>query len=263
MGAPQKICFLKYFIFQLLLVLLFLTGCTSLEFSRSPGKYHPKLPDLHDVKIAFVLGGGGAKGIAHVGVLEELSREGIHPDLIVGCSAGAIVGALYADNPDVHRLKKLLMEKKREHLLDISLRYLPYGISKGYALQQFLTDNLEAKTFEQLKIPFVSVATSLEFGDLVLFGTGPLEPAVRASAAFPGVFHPVRINGHYFVDGGVVNITPVEVAKRLGAEFVNAIELDNQLSDSPPNHLIGIIKRCLEISLSHQGRHATKEADFV
>jgi NTE family protein len=263
MDTRQISYFLGRLRFQFVLVCFLLTGCTSLEFSRAPGKYHPKIPDFHDIKVAFVLGGGGAKGLAHVGVLEELNDAGIRPDLIVGCSAGAIVGALYADNPDISRLKNLLMEKKREHLLDISLSYLPYGISKGGALKQFLTENLQAKTFEQLKIPFVSVATSLEFGDLVLFGTGELEPAIRASAAFPGVFHPVRINGHYFVDGGVVNITPVEIAKRMGAQFIIAVELDNQLTDTPPNHLIGIIKRCLEISLSHQGHQASKDADFV
>lgn len=238
-------------------------GCTSLEFTRAPCSYQPRLPHLPHMKVALVLGGGGAKGLAHVGVLEELEAANIRPDFIVGCSAGAIVGALYADTLDVVHLKDLLINQKREHLLDVSISYLPFGFSKGLALKNFLTQYIRAKNFEQLKIPLIVVATNLEFGELILFGTGPLEPAVRASAAFPGMFLPVRIQGHYFVDGGVINNTPVEVARRLGAEFVIAVEIQNLLTETPPNHLLGIVKRSLEISLAHQSHQAAKEADVV
>ncbi len=240
-----------------------LVGCTTLEFKSQPHGYHPPLPHFDNLRIAVVLGGGGAKGLAHVGVLEELTRVGIHPDLIVGCSAGAIVGALYADHPDPTYLKNLLMDRKREHILNISLSPLPFAITDGIALKGFLEQNLKARTFEELKLPFVAVTTNLQFGDLVPIGKGPLVPAIHASAAYPGVFYPVRINGTYFVDGGVVNNVPVEVAQRLGAQFVIAVELSTALPETAPSNLLGVLKRSLEISLSHQSRQASKEADFI
>jgi NTE family protein len=240
-----------------------LMGCSTLEFNGQPHSYHPPLPVLGNVKIALVLGGGGAKGLAHVGVLEELTAAGIKPDLIVGCSAGAIIGGLYADNPDLHRLKNLLMDRRREHMLNLSFSHLPFGLTDGDALKVFLEQNIQAKTFEELKIPFMAVATNLEYGDLVMFGKGPLVPAIRASAAFPGVFHPVRLNGTYFVDGGVVNNVPVNVAKRYGAEFIIAVELSTPLVETPPTNLLGVLKRSLEISLSHQSGEASKGADFI
>lgn len=248
----------------LAVVLLFaLTGCTSLEFTSKPNDYHLPLPSYGPLKIALVLGGGGSKGLAHVGVLEELHKAGVFPDLIVGCSAGAIVGSLYADDPNPERIKNLLMDKRREHLLDISLSHLPFAMTDGIALKSFLTQSIKAKTFDQLKVPFIAIATNLEHGDLMLFGSGPVEEAVRASAAYPGVFHPVRINGSYFVDGGVVNNVPVDVAKNLGAQFIIAVELSTQLPETPPTNLLGVVKRSLEISLSHQSTQASKEADFI
>jgi len=235
----------------------------SLEFTKHTNSYHPPLPHYNKIKIALVLGGGGVKGLAHVGVLEELANAGIKPDMIIGCSAGAIIGALYADNPDINHLKAILLGMIRDDLLDISLANLPFGLSSGSALQQFLNTQLHAKTFEELKIPFVVVATNLEFGDLVTFGTGPLEPAIRASAAFPGVFLPIQIEDQYFVDGGVVNAVPVEVAKKLGAEFVIAVDLSGDLPDTLPTHMLGILKRSLEISYNHQSNWAAKKADYV
>lgn len=201
--------------------------------------------------------------MAHVGVLEELKLAGIQPDLIVGCSAGAIAGVLYADNPDIERMKTLLREKNLWDFLNISLGNLPFGLSNGLKLKTLLTQELQAERFEELKIPFVAVATNLEYGDLVVFGTGNIVPAIRASAAFPGVFLPVKINGQHFVDGGVVELLPVETARRLGAEFVIAVDLSNALTDSLPGHVVGVLNRSLEISLLHQSRRSAEKADFT
>ena len=241
---------------------LALQGCTPLDFSEEPC-YNCPPPQLSKVKIALVLGGGGAKGMAHVGVMEELLHAGIKPDLIVGCSAGAIVGALYADQPDISRLKNLFMKKKRKHLLNLSLSFLPFGLSDGNALHEFLDENLKAKHFHDLKIPFIAVATNLQYGDHIPFGTGLLEPAIRASAAYPGVFLPVSIQGQYFVDGGVTDNLPAEAARRMGAEYVIAVELDTELSSEAPESVVGIIKRSLEISLHYQGTHSRKYANYV
>lgn len=243
--------------------LAFLSGCTALNFNNDAPVYDPALPRYDNIKIAVVLGGGGAKGLAHVGVLEELVAAGIKPDLIVGCSAGAIVGALYADNSDLTRIKRLLLKTNRNDLVDVSLINLPYALSNGIALKKFLKENLKAKTFEQLHIPFATVATNLTTGHLTTFSTGNLEQAIRASAAFPSVFLPVKIHNNYFIDGGVANAVPVEVARKMGAEFVIAVNLGDQLPDETPSNVLGILKRSLEISYLHQGRLATQSADHI
>lgn len=244
------------------LLSILLSSCSPLQFSNDPAPTS-SLPYLPRVKVALVLGGGGAKGMAHVGVMEELLREGIYPDLIVGCSAGAIVGGLFADKPDIIRLKNLLLKKKRKHLLNISLLHLPFGLTDGNALQEFLEDNLESKNFNELKIPFIAVATNLQYGTLLPFGSGPIIPAIRASASFPGMFHPVSIQGQYYVDGGVTDNLPTEVARRMGAEYVIAVELDTDLESSAPTNAMGIVKRSLEISLKYQNTHGRSYANHV
>ncbi len=244
--------------------LLGLQGCATLPWNgvESPPLAIPAQP-LPKVEVALVLGGGGAKGLAHVGVLEVLRKEGIVPDIIIGCSAGAIVGALYADKPDVNRLKQLLLEMKRENLLKMTFASLPFGLSDGGELREFLNRHLKAKKFEDLSMPLAVVATSLESGDLVTFSKGPIESAVRASAAYPGVFSPVEIQGRPYVDGGVANPIPVEVAHTLGAKFIIAVDLSSSLTDDIPNHLLGVLKRSLEISYLHQSRMAHAQADVV
>jgi NTE family protein len=245
------------------LLSLTLTACTQLKFADSPHPYNPQLPISQNINIAFILGGGGAKGLAHVGIMEELMKEGIYPDLIVGCSAGSIVGALYADSLDIKQVKTHLLPQVRENLVNISLNFLPFGISDGNGLQSFLTEALKARYFEELKIPFVAVATNLQFGDMTALGRGKLIPAVKASSAFPGIFTPVEIQGQFFVDGGVANNAPAEIAHQMGAKFIIAIELDAGLPDTAPSHAFGILRRCLQISLRHQSRLALVNADYV
>jgi NTE family protein len=247
----------------LLLSLVLLASCTSLDFTNHQAPFKPPLPIYENVKVALVLGGGGSRGLAHVGVIEELVAAGIYPDLIVGCSAGAIVGGLYADRPDIERIKRLLITKKREHLLDLSIEHLPYGVSSGVLLRRFLSEHIQADKFNELSIPFVAVATNLEFGDMVTFGTGTLIPAIRASAAYPGVFLPVKIAGQYFVDGAVSNPVPVEVARKLGAKFIIAVDLSGELTDTLPNHMLGVMRRSMEISYIHQSRIAAENADVL
>lgn len=245
-----------------LAIAFIISACSPIHFS--PTSFTPPdLPNLERVRIAFVLGGGGAKAIAHVGVIEELLRAGIYPDLIVGCSAGAIVGGLFADQPDINRLKDILMEKRREHFLNISLFHLPFGLSNGSALQDFLESHLKSKYFNELKIPFIAVATNLQEGTMVPFGTGRLEPTIRASAAFPGMLYPVIIDGCPYVDGGVTENIPAEVARRMGAEYVIAVELEADLDTSPPTNVLGIFQRSLEIGLKYQGTRASKYANYI
>lgn len=215
------------------------------------------------IKIALVLGGGGSKGLAHVGVLEELEQAGIYPDLIVGCSSGAVVGALYADQPDVKRLEKLLVRLKRSDLMDISIFSSKFGIVKGLLFKTFLEKHLKAKEFDHLQIPFIAVATDLKTGELIEFGSGEMIPPIMASAAVPGVFNPVLYKGRYLVDGGVVDPIPARVARKYGAHIIIAVDVGEDLSDKEPSHFFDIARRGLEISHRKLSEYVTQDADVV
>ena len=214
-------------------------------------------------KVALVLGGGGSKGLAHVGVLHELEQAGIHPDLIVGCSSGAVIGALYADQPHVKRLESLLVNIRRSDLLDFSLFSSPFGIVKGFLLKSFLKENLKARRFEQFKIPFIAVATDLSTGELIELGGGEVVPAIHASAAVPGVFDPVNYLGRYLVDGGVADPVPAGIAKKYGARVIIAVDVGQDLSLKEPYHLFGVAKRSMEICYRKLSEHVVRDADVV
>lgn len=221
-----------------------------------------EVPQDH-IKVALVLGGGGSKGLAHVGVLRELEQAGIHPDLIVGCSSGAVIGALYADQPHVKRLEKLLIGLKRSDLMDISIFASKFGVVKGILFKAFLENNLKAKKFRHLQIPFIAVATDLKTGELIEFGGGEIVPPIMASAAVPGVFNPVFYKGRYLVDGGVVDPIPVRVAKKYGAHVIIAVDVGEDLSDKEPSHFFDVARRGLEISHRKLSEYVTRDADVV
>lgn len=244
--------------------LLFCAGCSSMKLTQSEPEPIPQfqLP-AEPVKVALVLGGGGSKGLAHVGVLYELEQAGIHPDLIVGCSSGALIGALYADQPQLARLESLLINLKRSDILDFSLFSSPFGLVKGYLLRAFLKENLKARRFEQFQIPFIAVATDLLTGELIEFGSGEIIPAVHASAAVPGVFDPVRYLGRYLVDGGTADPVPAAVAKKHGARVIIAVDVGEDLSSKEPYHLFHVAQRSLEISYRKLSEYVTRDADVV
>ena len=234
-----------------------------MHFSNNPPQRSP-LPVYKEKDIVLVLGGGGgAKGLAHVGVLQELIKNNIYPDLIIGCSAGAIVGALYADSLDVRKVKAILLKSSSKEIVDYMLSAFPFGVVKGGGFNRFLSKNLKAKRIEELKLPFIAVATNLQHGTLTSFGKGRLIPAIRASAAYPGVFKPVRIKGQYFVDGGISSPVPVNIAKQLNAKIIIEVDVGEQLTDGAPRHLLGVLKRSIENSYIHQAKFAREGADVL
>ncbi|MCB1074153.1 MAG: patatin-like phospholipase family protein [Simkania sp.] len=248
----------------LLLAVFTLSACHRHTLARGELEPIPSFdPPEAPPKIALVLGGGGSKGLAHVGVIRELEEAGIHPDLIVGCSAGALIGALYADDPDIDRLEELLLNLKRKDLLDFSLFSSRFGVVKGNSLKAFLQENLHAHSFDGLKIPLVVVATDLHTGELLELGAGPLVPALCASSAVPGVFKPVSYLGRFLVDGGAVDPVPVRVAKKYGAQVIIAVDVGERLSDTEIVHFFGIVKRGLEISYRQLSKEAAREADIL
>jgi len=250
--------------FSLLLGIVVLSSCHHHSLAQGEPEPLPTVTPLSSPpKIALVLGGGGSKGLAHVGVLRELEEAGIHPDLIVGCSSGAIIGALYADQPNIKRLEGLLMDLKRRDLLDISVFSSRFGFVKGYSLESFLKENLKADFFDALCIPLVVVATDLHTGELVEIGGGPLIPALCGSAAVPGLFKPVAYFGRHLVDGGTVDPIPVQIAKKYGAQVIIAVDIGEKLSDKEPLHFFGIAKRGLEISYRQLSKESARSADVL
>lgn len=232
-----------------LFVCLILTSCSSLR--HLPEDEYVILPTFQSTKpieLALVLGGGGSKGLAHLGAIQELERAGIRPDLIIGCSAGAIAGALYADSPELESAIERLIPLKKSDVLDYSYMNPVFGIVNGDLLQDLMANLLIAKYFEELKIPLIIVTTDLISGETVEICHGSIAAAVRASCSFPGVFKPFTLYGRHCIDGGASCPIPVSIAKKHGARVVLAIDLSEKLPNEPPTNLFGVTRRGLEIA---------------
>lgn len=180
-------------------------------------------------KIGLALGGGGARGLAHLGVLKVLRREGIEVDYIAGVSMGSIIGALLALGLDLDKIEKeiLVYSSKRKliKMADIDF-FSKQSILKGVKPYKFIEKFISSDAvFSDTKIPLTIVATDLNTGDEAILKRGNILEAVKASSCVPGIFPPVKIGDDYFIDGGVVNPTPVDVAKEMGADFVIAVDL--------------------------------------
>lgn len=240
-----------------------LSGCTGkLDAPENPCPI-PECYPSKCIRLALVLGGGGAKGVSHLGVLEEFEKADIPIDLIVGCSAGSIVGALYADCPNACYVKELLEPLHAWELLDITLIYDRFGLVRGRSLCRFLKRNLSVSYFEDLQITFYAVSTDLLAGKAVCIGTGPLIPAIHASAAVPFVFSPVYLYERWLVDGGVADPIPVDFAKKTGAAIVVAVDLSGLLPDTCPTNLFGVASRSAEIKFQLQTDSCLIGADVV
>jgi NTE family protein len=214
-------------------------------------------------KVILVLGSGGSRGLAHVGVIEELERLGITPDVIIGCSSGAIVGALYAHHKDIAKVKEILIDLKQDDLIDFSL-FEKYAISTRDKLEKFLEENLAANDFSELQIPFVAVATDLQKGEPVYFQKGKLHPALLASSSLPGLFPPYRFEDRIFVDGGVCDPLPVQFAHKLEkSAVVIASDISPSLDGFDVDNLPQVVRKSFEVMYQHLASISKKKADVL
>jgi len=169
-------------------------------------------PETNIYELGIALSGGGAKGFAHLGVLQALNEKGLYPEVISGTSAGAFAGVLYADG---HTPREILSFFQKKVFREFAEFAIPHGgFFKSDGFRSFLKKHLRAKTFEDLKIPLYALTTDIEYGESKAFSTGPLIPAVIASCSVPIVFRPVEINDHFYVDGGLFKNFPVSTIRR-------------------------------------------------
>lgn len=196
-------------------------------------------------KVALVLGGGGARGFAHVGVIRELESAGIPIDMIVGVSVGSLIGALYADTADSFKLEWKAFKIEKDQIFDFKVLNVWDGLAKGEALMAYLDKNVEATFIEDLKIPLAIVAVDLYTGQPVVFRQGLIKTAVRASTSVPGIFAPVPFEGKLLVDGGVLGNLAPQVAKDLGADIVIGVDIGKgrtRFAEGQPNALLVILE---------------------
>jgi len=223
-------------------------------------------------KIALALGGGAARGFAHVGVIKALEAQGISADIVVGTSAGAVVGSLYAAGLSGFQIQELSMNMNEDQILDGSGMYQcvvetvvsnKRGCIKGQALQHFINKNVNGLPMEKLSKTFGAVATNLSTGEMVVFRTGNTGMAVRASASVPVFFEPVNINGQDYVDGGLVAPVPASVARSMGADFVIAVDISDRPQDRSTAGITDIMWQTFSIFGQTINRHEQSSADIV
>ncbi|MBB6240693.1 NTE family protein [Rhodanobacter sp. MP1X3] len=213
------------------------------------------------LKIGLALGGGAAKGFAHIGVIKMLEASGIHPDVVSGTSAGSVVGSLYAAGMDPFQLQEQAFALDEAKIRDV--RIFSGGLVQGQKLQDYINTAVNHRAIQDLKLPFAAVATQLETGERTVFIRGNTGQAVRASSSIPGVFEPVLIGDKHYVDGGVVSPVPVDAARQLGADFVIAVDISSTPSGSNPLGMVNIVGQSITIMGHQLGKQELARADFV
>lgn len=210
-------------------------------------------------KIGFALGGGGARGLSHVGVLKVLFREGIKPDYIAGTSMGAIVGSAIACGMSIEDLEKEILSYKSKR--KILKEFIDMGkpmktLLKGKKIYNYLENKVfNGKVFSDSNIPLAVTATNVNTGELKVFREGNIARAVLASICVPGIFPQVEIDGASYIDGGVINPTPIDVVKNMGADIVIAIDFmvnKNGLKKNPD--IVSVLIHTYEIMRTHSVR---------
>ena len=232
---------------------LTLTGTSLLSLSLLGGcsTFGNKKP-----KIGLALGGGAARGFAHIGVIKALENQGIKPDLVVGTSAGSVIAALYASGNSGTDLNRMALTLDEASITDWALPFSGKfgGMIKGDALQSTVNRLVKNQRIENMPIPLGIVATDLQTGAGILFQRGDTGQAVRASCSVPGVFQPSVINGHEYVDGGLVSPVPVRYAKQMGADFVIAVNISTEPSTQDTSGTLGVLLQTTSImgqSINH------------
>lgn len=211
--------------------------------------------------VALVLGSGGARGYAHIGVIQVLEQQGIHPDFIVGTSAGSIVGSIYASGKTADELRDIALNMKANDVRDVKLDMK--GFFDGKKVENYVNQQVNNTPLELLKTPMYVVATELKEGKKVVFNYGNTGQAVRASVSIPSMFVPTKIGKDEYVDGGLVSPVPVNVARDLGADIIIAVDILAQPVYTETSNVWGLFNQNINIMQNHLAREELKHADIV
>ena len=241
-----------------------LAACASAPPSKPPEAPAPVVAAPRPPpKIGLALGGGAARGFAHVGVIQVLEEAGIKPTLVVGTSAGSLVAALYASGRNGQQLQSVAINMEEAAFADWTLPIFSRGVLRGEALARYVNAQVSHKLIENMALPLGIVATDLQSGQGVLFRRGDTGTAVRASSAVPAVFLPVRIGTHEYVDGGLVSPVPVRYAREMGAEFVIAVDISSAPEGNPSADTLQILLQTFAIMGKSINSFELKDADMV
>ena len=228
-----------------------------------PQKMPERTEKINHPRVALVLGGGGARGMAHIGVIQVLHDAGVPVDLIVGTSAGSIVGAVYADQGDPTQVKAAFANIGFWSLSDLNNTPRSIGLLQGYRMQKFLLAHMKARNFDELKIPLIVTTTDLNTGESFPLDSGPVAPAVQASAAIPGLFNPVSIYGRTLVDGGMSDPVAVNYAQQYHPQMIIAVSVAQQLSPTLPETADQMYQRALVMRELNMSRMSTAGATVI
>ncbi len=243
-----------------------LAGCGSLGPS-SPGPapipVPPEPTPTRAPRLGIALGGGAARGFAHIGVIQVLEREGIRPDLVAGTSAGSLVAVLYASGMNGAQLEQAALEMEEATIADWTLPFFNRGLLRGEALARFVNRKVQGRRLQDMNLPVGVLATDLVSGRGVLFQLGDAGTAVRASSSVPGVFTPVSIGGRDHVDGGLVAPVPVEQVRAMGAEVVLAVDISSVPEEASGNDALRVLLRTFTIMGQSINRLLMSQADVV
>ncbi len=247
----------------LALLAALLTGCATAPVEPNP----PPTPQPPVAKrlprIGLALGGGAARGFAHVGVVQVLEEAGIRPDLVVGTSAGSLVASLYASGKTGAQLQQVAETMEEASFTDWTLPIFSRGVLRGDALARYVNAQVANRPIEQMPLPLGVVATDLHSGEAVLFQRGDTGTAVRASSAVPAVFQPVKIGTHEYVDGGLVAPVPVALARQMGAELVIAVDISAAPEGNPADGTLQILLQTFAIMGKSINSFALRDADVL
>ncbi len=257
-------------VFAFLCVILWLSGCSSLPSGPSvPGPAEPVVvtptpePARRPPRLGLALGGGAARGFAHVGVIQVLEQNSIRPDFVVGTSAGSLVATLYASGQTGAELERAALSMEEATLTDWTLPFNGRGVLRGDALARYVRQAIGGRLIEQMAMPLGILATDLGSGQGMLFRRGDAALAVRASSAVPGVFTPVAISGREYVDGGLVAPVPVSQARAMGAEVVLAVDISSDPQGNDASGLLGTLLQTTAIMGQSINRHELRAAEVV
>ena len=244
---------------------LLLAGCAQLPqpVPPPPAPVQTSAVAKRPPKIGLALGGGAARGFAHVGVIQVLEEAGLRPQFVTGTSAGSLVAAFYASGKTNAQLQQVAETMEEVAIADWMLPIFNRGMLRGEALARYVNAQVGGALIENFPIPLGIVATDLHSGQAILFQRGDTGTAVRASSAVPAVFQPVKIGEREFVDGGLVSPIPVRFARQMGAELVIGVDISSDPQGNRAGDTLQILLQTFAIMGKSINTYELKEADVV